>query len=69
MPEPEGEDGSLEGLRKGGGGGGKEGEDGESRLEVLVKGGRMTRLKGLWEAGGDRGEERPEAEEPEDWVR
>ncbi|KAG7275278.1 hypothetical protein CRUP_035005 [Coryphaenoides rupestris] len=60
------EDRSPEGLRKGGGGGGKEGEEGESRLEVLEKGGRVTRLKALWEAGGDSGEERLEPEEPEE---
>lgn len=61
--EPDGEGRLLE-LRKGGGGGGKEGELGASTLLSLVKGGRVTLLKGLWEAGGDSGEDRLD---PEDW--
>ena len=68
MAELEGEDRPLEELKKGGGGGGKEGETGESRLEVLVKGGMVTLLKGLLEMEGDMGEETLEVEEPEDWV-
>lgn len=64
---PDGED-RLLGLRKGGGGGGKEGELGDSRLPVLVNGGKGTLLKGLCEAGGDRGEDRLDPEEPDDGV-
>lgn len=63
--EPDGEGRLLE-LRKGGGGGGKEGELGDSTLPALVKGGRVTLLKGLWEVGGDRGEDRLDPEEPEE---
>lgn len=66
-PGPDGED-RLLGLRKGGGGGGKEGELGDSTLPVLVKGGKVTLLKGLCEVGGDRGEDRLDPEEPEDGV-
>ena len=68
MAELEGEDKPLAELKKGGGGGGKEGETGESRLEVLVKGGRVTLLNGLLEGRGDMGEETLEVEELEDWV-
>lgn len=64
---PDGED-RLLGLKKGGGGGGKDGELGDSTLPVLVKGGMTTLLKGLCEEGGDRGEDRLEPDEPEDWV-
>lgn len=64
---PDGEDRLLE-PRKGGGGGGKEGELGDSMLLALVKGGMVTLLKGLCEVGGDRGEDRLDPEEPEDWV-
>lgn len=68
--KPEGEDRVLE-LRKGGGGGGKEGELGDSTLLPLDssgccwKGGRVTRLKGLWAVMGDSG---LEVEEVEDCV-
>lgn len=65
--KPDGEDRLLE-LRKGGGGGGKEGELGDSTLPALVKAGMVTLLKGLCEVGGDRGEDRLDPEEPEDWV-
>lgn len=64
---PDGEGRLLE-LRKGGGGGGKEGELGDSTLLALLKGGMVTLLKGLCEVGGERGEDRLEPEEPEDWV-
>lgn len=64
---PDGEDRLME-LRKGGGGGGKEGELGDSTLPALVKAGMVTLLKGLCEVGGDRGEDRLDPEEPEDWV-
>lgn len=64
---PDGEDRLLE-LKKGGGGGGKEGELGDSRLPALVKGGMVTLLKGLCGVGGDKGEDRLDPEEPEDWV-
>lgn len=53
-------------LRKGGGGGGKEGELGDSTLPALAKGGRVTLLKGLCEVGGDRGEDRLDPEELEE---
>ena len=66
-PGPDGEDRLLE-LKKGGGGGGKEGELGDSTLPALVKGGTVTRVKDLCEVGGDRGEDRLDPEEPEDWV-
>lgn len=65
--KPDGEDRLME-LRKGGGGGGKEGELGDSTLPALVKAGMVTLLKGLCEVGGDRGEDRLDPEEPEDWV-
>lgn len=64
---PDGEDRLLE-PKKGGGGGGKEGELGDSTLLALVKGGTVTLVKGLCEVGGDRGEDRLDPEEPEDWV-
>lgn len=64
---PDGEDRLLE-LRKGGGGGGKEGELGDSTLPALVRVGMLTLLKGLCGVGGDRGEDRLDPEEPEDWV-
>lgn len=66
--KPEGEDRVLE-LRKGGGGGGKEGELGDSTLLPLDscgccwKGGRVTRLKGLWAVMGDSGLELEEVED------
>lgn len=64
---PDGED-RLPELRKGGGGGGKEGELGDSRPPALVKVGMVTLLKDLCEVGGDRGDDRLDPEEPEDWV-
>lgn len=64
---PDGEDKLLE-LRKGGGGGGKEGELGDSTLPALEKGGTVTLLKALCEMGGDKGEDKLDPEEPEDWV-
>lgn len=64
---PDGEDRLLE-LRKGGGGGGKDGELGDSTLPALVSGGMLTLLNGLCGVGGDRGEDRLDPEEPEDWV-
>lgn len=66
-PGPDGEDRLLE-LRKGGGGGGKEGELGDSILPAVFKGGMGTLVKGLCEVGGDKGEDRLDPEEPEDWV-
>lgn len=64
---PDGEDKLLE-LRKGGGGGGKDGELGDSTLPALEKGGTVTLLKALCEVGGDKGEDKLDPEEPEDWV-
>jgi len=56
-------------LRKGGGGGVKEGEVVDSTLPALVNGGKATLLKGLCGVGGERGEDRLDPDEPEDWVR
>lgn len=61
-------EGRLLVLRKGGGGGGKDGELGDSTLPGLVKGGAAVLPKGLCEVVGDRGEERLDPEEPDDWV-
>lgn len=63
-----GPDGEDRLARKGGGGGGKDGELGDSTLPALVKAGMLTLPKGLWEVGGDRGEDRLDPEEPDDWV-
>lgn len=60
----------MAGLRNGGGGGGNDGDPGDSTLGALVKGGRVTLLKGLCAEEGERGEDRAEdrAEEGEEAV-
>lgn len=63
-----GPDGEDRLVRKGGGGGGKDGELGDSTLPALVNAGMLTLPKGLWEVGGDRGEDRLDPEEPDDWL-
>lgn len=61
-------EGRLLVLRNGGGGGGKVGELGDSMLPALLKRGMVTLPKVLCEVVGDRGEERLDPEESDDWL-